>query len=127
MAGKLDGPGTVKMQTLEEAGLVVQRLHGIVEQMAMAVSNQKSSAAYGLQLRRAGTPLIGLLKGHFGPVSDYVVNMLLVATRGGSEQMKVRSLREAIGSLKQQLETAGKKVKEQHTVAIETDATTKKD
>ena len=45
------------MKTLEEAGLVLQRLHGIVEMMAMEVKKSKPTGVMGLQLRRAGTPL----------------------------------------------------------------------
>jgi hypothetical protein len=117
---KLDGAGAAKMKTIEEAGLVLQRLHGIVEMMAMEVKKQKPSGVMGLQLRRAGSPLVGLLKGQFGMISDQVAGMLLVATRGGSEQMKVRSLRENIAAIRTALEITGNKVKEQHTVLVET-------
>src|SRR5215210_3513764 len=102
------------MQTLEEALGQVQRLHGIVERMAVAVRSQQSTLEFGPQLRRAGTPLVGLLKGQFGMISDQVAAMLLVATRGGNEQHKLRSLREGVAQIRTQLEISVNKVKEQH-------------
>jgi len=116
MAKKLDGAGAVKMSTLADAGVGIQRLHGIVEQMAMASKNSRPMGVMGMQLRRAATPLVGLLKGNFSPMSDTVTAMILVATRNGNDTTRVRSLRELIGSLKVQLEITTNKVKEQHTI-----------
>ena len=59
-------------------------------------------------------PLVGLLKPQFGMLSDQVASVNLVATRGGSEQMRVRGLREGVASLRQGLEIAERKVREQH-------------
>ncbi len=114
--GKLDGAGAVKMSTLKDAHLLIQRVHGLVEQMAMAQKQEKSTSVLGMQLRRAATPLVGMLKGHFGSMADTVTGMILVATRAGNEGAKVRSLREMIASLKTQLEISTNKVKEQHTI-----------
>ncbi|MGH7663759.1 MAG: hypothetical protein ACRENI_05630 [Gemmatimonadaceae bacterium] len=120
MAGtKLDGAGIAKLNTLEDAVTQLQRVHGLVEQMAMAQRQEKSIASYGLQIRRAATPLVGQLKGQFGMISDIVTGLILVATRGGNEQAKVRALREAVGQIRIQLEMAQNKVKEQHTVDME--------
>jgi hypothetical protein len=114
--GKLDGAGAVKMSTLKDAQLHIQRVHGLVEQMAMAQKREQNTAALGMQLRRAATPLVGMLKGHFGPMADTVTAMILVATRNGNEGAKVRSLREMIASVRTQFEIAEHKVKEQHTI-----------
>lgn len=114
--GKLDGAGAVKMSTLNAAHLLIQRVHGLVEQMAMAQQREQSTQVLGMQLRRAATPLVGLLKGHFGSMADTVSGMILVATRAGNEGAKVRSLREMIASLKSQLEISTNKVKEHHTI-----------
>src|SRR5687767_11096094 len=116
---KLDGAGVVKMSTLKDASPMIQRLHGIVEQMALAQKQNKGTGVLGMQLRRAGTPLVGLLKGHFTPMSDMVTAMILIATRAGNEGSKVRSLREMIASLKSQLEISTNKVKELHTIPEE--------
>ena len=111
------------MATLDEAAAHIQRLHGIVEQMAIAQKNSKPTQGYGIQMRRAATPLVGSLKGQFGFLADQVTGFILVATRGGgSDQMKVRALREQIALLRQAIEIAMNKVKEQH--ALEEDKET---
>ena len=117
---KLDGPGTQKMQVLEEALMRVQQLNTIVERMAMSVKAQTGSAQFVPQLKRTGLPLVGLLKGQFGPLADQVTNMMLAATRGGSEAMRLRGLREGIGLLKQSIEIAANKVKEKHMTTEDT-------
>ena len=118
-ATKLDGAGAAKMKTLEEALGGLQRVHGIVEQMALAMKQGKSASIFGLQIRRAATPLVGQLKGQFGLISDQVSAMILVATRGGTEQAKLRSMRESVALLRQAIEIAQNRVKEQHAVDIE--------
>ena len=111
---KLDGAGVVKMSTLKDASTMIQRVHGIVEQMALAQKQNKGTGVMGMQLRRAATPLVGLLKGHFTPMSDMVTALILVATRPGNEGAKVRALREMVAALKQQMEISTNKVKELH-------------
>ena len=112
----LDGAGLAKMETLEEATAHVQRLHAMVERMAIAVRSQQNTAQFGAQIRRAGSPLVGLLKGQFGMISDQVTAMLLIATRGGGDQMKLRALREAVAQIRTQLEISIAKTKEKHAV-----------
>jgi hypothetical protein len=119
---KLDGAGVAKMETLEEASAYVQRLHAMVERMAIAVRSQQNTAQFGAQIRRAGSPLVGLLKGQFGMISDQVTAMLLIATRGGGDQTKLRSLREAVAQIRTQVEIAVAKTKEKHAVPDEPDA-----
>jgi hypothetical protein len=116
---QLDGAGVAKMETLDQAAAQVQRLHGIVEQMAMAVRSQQGTSQYGMQLRRAGSPLVGLLKGQFGMISDQVTALLLVATRGGTDQSKLRALRELVAQIRVQLEIAVAKTQEKHAIVEE--------
>jgi hypothetical protein len=104
------------MQTLEDATAQVQRLHGLVERMAIAVRSQQDTAQFGPQIRRAGSPLVGLLKGQFGMIADQVTAMLLIATRGGGEQQKLRSLRESVAQIRTQLEIAISRTKEKHAL-----------
>ena len=113
---KLDGAGLAKMATLDEASAAVQRLHGIVERMAIAVRSQQNTAQFGAQIRRSGSPLVGLLKGQFGMIADQVSALLLIATRGGGDQAKLRSLRETVAQIRTQLEIAVAKTKEKHAV-----------
>ena len=123
MAGsKLDGAGIQKMKTLEEATTQLQRLHGIVEQYALSLKQNKPTSLFGMQVKRALTPLVGLLKPQFGMISDQIAAMNLVAGRGGAETAKVRMLREGVGSLRQALEIAAVRVKSNHEVKDESDA-----
>ena len=117
---KLDGAGTQKMKTLDEAVLVVQRLHGLVERMAVEVKAEKGAGVYPQQLKRLATTLQGQLKGQFGLIADQVAQLILIAGRGGGEQMKVRALRESVAQIRTALEIAAAKVKEQHAVPIDT-------
>ena len=113
----LDGAGMAKMETLEAASAHLQRLHGLVEGMAMAMRAQQNTSQIGAQMRRAGNPMIGLLKGQFGMISDQVTALLLASTRGGGEQTKLRAMREGIAQVRTSLEIAAAKTKENHTVS----------
>ena len=113
---QLTGAGTQLLHTLEDAATHLQRLHGIVEKMAMAHKLQQPTAPFGQQLRRAAAPLVGLLKTQYATLADQVSGLILVATRGGNEQRKVSALREGVGQLRAQLEIAMNKVYEHHAV-----------
>ena len=113
---QLTGIGTQLMHTLEEAATYVQRIHGIVEKMAMAHKLQQPTAPFGQQLRRAAAPLVGMLKVQYSVLADQVSGLILVATRGGNEQRKVAALREGVGQLRAQIEIAMNKVNEQHAI-----------
>jgi hypothetical protein len=117
MAGsKLDGAGVQKMKTLDEAFVQVQRLHGVVEQYALALKRAQPTSLYSMQVKRALSPIVGLLKPQFGIISDQVAALNLVAGRGGNEQTKVRILREGVGALRQALDIAVVRVKDHHAV-----------
>lgn len=121
MAGmKLDGAGAQKMKTLEEALSTVQTIHGHVERMAIDVKNQRGVGVTPGQIKRIATTLQGQLKAQFGLIADQVSAMLIAMGRGGGEQGKVRVLREGVAQLRTALEIAATKVKEQHSVKIET-------
>jgi hypothetical protein len=111
---KLDGAGVQKMKTLEDAVTQVQRLHGIVESYALALKRAQPTMNFGMQIKRSLPPLVGLLKGQFGLISDQVAALHLVVSRGSNEQTRVRVLREGIGSIRQALDIAAVRVKENH-------------
>ena len=116
---QLTGIGTQLMHTLEDAATHIQRLHGIVEKMAMAHKLQQPTAPFGQQLRRAAGPLVGMLTVQYSFRADQVSGLILVATRGGNEQRKVAALREGVGQLRAQIEIAMNKVNEQHAMETE--------
>ena len=119
---KLDGASIQKMKTIDEATMQVQRLHGVVETYALALKRKQPTQLFSQQIKRQITPLVGMLKPQFGLIADQVAAMNLVAGRGGNEMTKLRILREGIGSLKQALEIAAVRVKENHMVVEEPDA-----
>lgn len=120
MAGvKLDGAGVQKMKTIDEALTQVARLHGIVESYALTLKQNKPTSLYGMQVKRALTPLVGLLKPQFGLISDQIAALNLIAGRGGSETAKIRLLREGVGSIRQSLDIAIVRIKDNHAVKDE--------
>jgi hypothetical protein len=114
---KIDGAGTAKLATLDRAMNYVYRLNTVVELCAQAVKGSLPASPFAPQLRRAAYPLVGLLKGQFGMISDQVSAFLLIATRGGgNDQTRVRGLREAVAQIRVQIELAVAKTHELHTV-----------
>jgi hypothetical protein len=116
MATQLDGAGQAKMATLDEATLQLQRLHAIVERMAIAVRGQQETSSFRQQINRAATPMVGLLKPQFALIADQVSGLLLVASRGGGDQARLRALRESVAQIRMQLEIAVTKVKDLHAL-----------
>jgi hypothetical protein len=118
-ATKLDGAGAAKMGVLVEGLGYLQRIHGVVEQWALAASKNQNTTVFGMQLRRAATPMVGLLKPVYGMIADQVSAMILLATRSGGDKTRVRSLREQVALLRQAIEMMQNKVKKEHSVDIE--------
>ena len=116
MASHIDGAGLAKLETLDQAVSHVQRLNTIVERMAQSQRMQQPLAPFRQQIQRAAAPLASLLKPQFEPIADMVTNLVLVSTRGGSDQQKVRSMRESVAQIRVQLEAAEGRVRKQHVV-----------
>ena len=115
MAGpKLDGAGTEKMKTLDESLIRLHRLHGLVEAYALAIKRSQPPATYLMPIRRALPTLASLLKGQFGLISDQAMALNTGVSRGSNEQVRVRMLREGIGALRQAIDVAIVRVKENH-------------
>ncbi len=112
----LNGAGQVKMATLEECTALVSRLHSTVEKLGLAVKNSQNTGVFYTQIRRILEELIGKLKAQFGMVADQAAAVNLASSRGGADPVKLRGLREGVAQLRQALEIAERKVKEQHTV-----------
>jgi hypothetical protein len=120
MAGpKLDGAGIEKLKTLEKARGQLQRVHGFVEHMAGAAKAQQATSIYSSQIRRSAAPMVQLLKIQFGMIADQVNALLMMAARTGSDQIRVRSLREMVAQIRVQLEIAETKTVELHTHAAD--------
>jgi hypothetical protein len=112
----LDGAGIAKMTTLEEATTVLTRVHSLVERMAIDVRGSKPTTGFRQQIQRAATPLVGMLKGQFGMISDQVAAMIVSMSRGSSDQTRLRSLRESVAQVRTALEIAINQTNIKHAI-----------
>ncbi|MEX2178970.1 MAG: hypothetical protein WD801_09690 [Gemmatimonadaceae bacterium] len=107
MAGvRLDGAGQAKMVTLDDALVLQQRVHGLVEMYALTVKQGKPNGTLMGNLKRQMPILAAKLKGQFGMISDLVTSINMQMTRGSSDQIRVRTMREGLAAIKVQLEIA---------------------
>jgi hypothetical protein len=117
MAGmKLDSAGQNKLKTLDEALLHLQRIHGLVEQYAMALKRNQPTGVFVMNIRRQLPTLAANLKNQFGMISDQVTAANLAASRGASEAVRLRQLREGVAQVRQALEIAVTQTKDKHKV-----------
>ena len=116
---KLDGAGVQKMKVIEEALVQLQRLHGIVEMYALTLKQHKPTTLYSSQIKRQLFPLGQLLKPQFGLIADQIAAIGLSSSRGGSEIVKVRTLREGVASVRMALDIAIVRIKDNHAVKDE--------
>ena len=114
---KLDGAGLVKMKVLDDAMLLLQRVNGLVENYAMAVKRETPSSAFLMNIRRTLPSLAENLKSQFGLIADQILAVNLASSRGASEAMRVRTLREGVAQIKQSIEIAITQTKDKHAVA----------
>ena len=117
MAGLiLDSMGTQKMKALDDAMVLVHRLHGQIETLAMNAKKGTSSASVVASIKRQLTTLAANLKSHFGMISDLVTNVYISSTRGSSDAARARVLREGLASIKQAIDIGIAQTKEKHAV-----------
>ena len=117
MAGlKMDGAGQAKMVTLEECEKILQRVHNFVEQYALSLKQGKPQTTYLNGVRRQLPVLAGKLKGQFGMISDLVTSVNMSSSRGSSEPIRVRTLREGVAAIKVQLDIANAQTIAKHEV-----------
>lgn len=120
MAGiRLDSAGMNKMKTLDEALLLLQRIHGVVEQYGMALKRNQPTSVFTMNIRRQLPTLGENLKSQFGLIADQVLSVNLAASRGASEQVRLRGLREGIAQIKTAIEIAITQTKDKHAVEDE--------
>jgi hypothetical protein len=120
MAGlKLDGAGQAKLKTLDDAQIMLQRVHNIVEQYALAVKRGQTTGSLMMNLKRQFPALAGLLKGQFGMIADQILALNLMISRGANEAMRVRQMREGVASIRQAVDIMIHHVQEKHAVPEE--------
>lgn len=113
---RIDGPGLAKLETLDAALTHLQRVNSIVERMAQAARIQQSTAPFKQQIVRAATPMVGLLKAQFDQIAEHVSHMIVLSSRGATESVRVRGLREAVAQIRTQIEAAAARTRQIHAV-----------
>jgi len=113
---KLDAAGINKLKTLDDALLLLQRINGIVEQYALAQKRNQPTSTFVQNVRRQLPSLAENLKGHFGMISDLIMSVNLAASRGASEAVRLRMLREGVAHIRAAIELAITQTKAKHTV-----------
>jgi len=73
-------------------------------------------SVFAMNLRRQLPTLAENLKAQFGMVAEQVTSLNLAASRGSSENQRVRTLREGVAQVRQALEIAATQTKERHAV-----------
>lgn len=102
------------MKTLDDAMNTVLRVNGLVEQYALQIKRNQSGATFLTNIRRQLPTLSEMLKPQFGMIADQVMQTNLASSRGASEQVRVRALREGVAQIKTAIEIAMAHVKEKH-------------
>src|SRR3954464_10985677 len=125
MAGLiLDSSGTIKMKTLDDAVLMLQRLNGLVENYAISAQKGVPARAMVANIKRQLVTLAANLKTHFGMISDQVTNVYISSSRGASDAGRVRSLREGLAQIKQGIEIGMAQTTKKHGVEKQKPAAT---
>ena len=111
---RLDGAGQAKMKTLDDAMALLLRVNGLVEAYALQIKRNQPAGTFITNIRRQLPSLCEKLKAQFGMIADQVMQVNLASSRGASEQMRVRTLREGVAQIKTAIEIAIVHVKEKH-------------
>ncbi len=121
---RVDAAGTAKLKTLDDALLLLQRINGIVEQYALALKRNQPTSVYVQNVRRQLPTLAENVKGHFGLITDLVLSVNLAASRGSSEAVRLRTLREGVAQIKQAIELSMIQTRAKHAIEETHDAST---
>lgn len=113
---KLDAAGLNKLKALDDALLLLQRINGIVEQYALALKQNQPASVYVQNVRRQLPTLAENLRSHFGSISDLATAVNLAASRGASEVMRLRVLREGVAQIRQAMDIAIIQTKSKHAI-----------
>ena len=117
MAGLiLDSMGTIKMQVLENAMLMLQRINALNESYAIEAKKGKPSPTIVMNIKRQLVTLAANTKSQFGMISDQVTNLYVQSSRGSSDQARVRTIREGIAAVKQAIEIGQTQTIQKHEV-----------
>jgi hypothetical protein len=113
---RIDAAGANKLKVLDDGVLLLQRINGIVEQYALALKRNQPASVYVQNVRRQLPTLAENLRSHFGSIADIAISVNLAASRGASEVMRLRVLREGVAQIRQAMDIAVIQTKAKHAV-----------
>jgi hypothetical protein len=113
---KLDSAGVAKLKTLDDALLLLQRVNALVEQFGVAMRNGQPTLPLVQNIRRTLPSLAANLNDQFGLIAEQVTSVNLATSRGSSEAVRLRQLREGVASIRQALDIALVQVRARHLV-----------
>jgi hypothetical protein len=118
MAGtKLSATAQLKIEALTEARRKFDRIHSLVEQYAAAKSGEDALMS---SLYRAGTDVQRLFMNNgYGVMADHANQITMLAKRGVGKQLKVRTFREAVASVRAAIEHTEKMIVDEEKKAHE--------
>jgi len=103
VVGKLSIAAQQQMLFFDEVKTKVDRLHSLIEQMVVAKIGQ---AEFMGPIGRTATDVQRIfMNGGYGVMADSANQIAMNAKRGGSMQMKIRSFRELVSSIKAAMDT----------------------
>jgi hypothetical protein len=85
----------------------------------MAIKRNTPGGPFLTNIRRQLPSLAENLKGQFGLISDLILSVNLASSRGASDVMRVRALREGVAQIKQALEIGITQTKAKHAIEDE--------
>lgn len=115
MAGKLTPRGQVQMAAIEELMRHVHTVHGLVEQFASARAGHEQIAS--AIKRTFGRMKMRFMGAGYDALSQLSGQMEIAAGRGGNPKTKARILREAVGSIKFQMELEERSIRQNEAVS----------
>ncbi len=109
MGSKLSSKALRILEALEEARRKWDRVHSLVEKVAVARTSQDMFLS---QISRAAAEVNRLFMSNgLGPLADTANQLSMLVRRGGSMQSKVRSMREMVVSVRNGMERAQRAVR----------------
>ena len=112
----LDASGTIKMKVLDDALLLTQRLNALNEQFGLSAKAGTPTTTVKASIKRNLMTLAANLKSHFGMISDLVTNVVISSSRGSSDVVRVRAVREGIAQIKQGIDVGMAHTRNHHAV-----------
>lgn len=110
MAGKLSPQAQMKLATLRKMSDGVQHVYGLVERYG-ATKDPAKAEAMRMPMKRAFSKLkLDLMGAGLDSESQLAGAMEIAAGRGGSQQNKLRILREGVGSIRFQVDQAQRRI-----------------